>query len=133
MTDWKERIKQKKTEYEGKKEEIDFKGFKDQVMPLLEAIVEEYRTLMDRLYPQVWGTQPNSLTFGISLDKVFQLHFSCEQIGGQKYIQISKWVVDPKFHRQISVPIKQFMKLPTIQEVEEVILSFLDEYHKSKP
>lgn len=132
MTDWKERIKQKKSEHEGKKEEIDFKCFKDQVMSLLESVVEEYRTPMDRLYPQVWGTQPNSLTFGISLDKVFQLHFTYEQMGGQEYIQINKWVVDPKFRRQVSMPVKQFIKVPSINEVEEIILNFLDEYHNSK-
>lgn len=130
MTDWKDKLKQVKDGFK-EKFELDFKSFKEEVMPLLEGVVEEYRTPVDMLYPQVWGTQPNSLTFGISMNKVFQLHFSMEQLAGQAFIQVNKWVVDTKYRRQIVLPVKQFTKVPQMEEIEQIIIGFLEEYHRS--
>lgn len=136
MTEWRDKIRQIRARYEAQiganATGINFKKFKEAAMPLLEEVMDEYKNPLERLYPQVWGTQPNTLTFGISLDKIFQLHFSLECSGGQEYIQVKQWILDSKIHRQIPVLVKQFTAIPSHKEIEEIISTFLEEYHKAQ-
>lgn len=108
------------------------KEFKAMVVPMLEAIEDEYKTPLDRRYPSTWGTQETAKDFGIYLDQVFCLRFSIERSSGGGYVEIWKQIVEPREGKPVGGLVKSAPLVPSKEEIEPIFLEFLEDFYRAR-
>ncbi|MBI2265967.1 MAG: hypothetical protein HYU64_12460 [Armatimonadetes bacterium] len=96
---------------------------------LFEAIVKEYRTSASAQYPNIWGgASATAGTIRLNLDAVYGLEFVFDKRGLEEKVVIKRSGRDLEVMKRVQLPDKSYPLTITREEIEQIVLRFLEDY-----